>query len=246
MVHSDLHAFNILVEPKPEVSLLEYFGPDGSFAICDWEMAMVGPIGRDMGLLYAVPIACSVTHAINGHMHISDDIIDFLDVLWEAYANELQISGGKDEEFIRKTYQNTIAWCGWFLFLAYYILKCQVAFLPLEDNSNELATLIESTGVIGLQCLQWGYMPNEDISVIELRAKLMSLLEEEIRRHGTKKPASVRSSMLRSSLLRASGRRVSDGPLHFSSLTSRKGLSSSFRLSLELLNTSGIPGEILE
>lgn len=128
----------------------------------------------------------------------------------------------------------------------YGILHIEMSSGVFAFTSNDLATLIESTGAIGLQCFHWGYMPNEYISVIELRTKFIFLLEEEIRRHGTKKPASVRSSMLCLSLLRASGRRVSDGPLHFSSLTSHRGLSSSFRLSLELLNTSGIPGEILE
>uniref|UniRef100_A0A7S2XJV9 Aminoglycoside phosphotransferase domain-containing protein n=1 Tax=Attheya septentrionalis TaxID=420275 RepID=A0A7S2XJV9_9STRA len=244
LIHSDLHAFNILVEPKPEVSLLEHFGPTGSFAVCDWEMAMVGPIGRDIGLLYTVPIACSVTHAINGHAHISLDMLDYLDVVWEAYANELQTSGEKDEEFIRKAYQNTIAWCGWFLYIAYYTLKCQVAFLPLE-NSKDVDTLVESAGVIGLQCLQWGYMPTEDLSVVELRAKLRALMEDEIRR--TKKPASIRRR--RSSMLRASGRRVSDGALHFSSTKSRRESSSSFHLSLnsqQFWNANGIPGEIIE
>jgi hypothetical protein len=165
--------------------------------------------------------------------------------VWEAYANELQTSGEKDEEFIRKTYQNTIAWCGWFLFLVYYILKSQVSFLPLE-NSKDVDTLLESTGVIGLQCLQWGYMPTENLSVVELRAKLRALIEYEIGR--TKKPASILRRR-RPSMLRASGRRVSDGALHFSSTKSRRESSSSFRLSLnsqQFWNANGIPGEVIE
>eukprot|EP00978_Attheya_sp_CCMP212_P012264 scaffold30482_cov53-Attheya_sp.AAC.2 len=225
LIHSDLHVFNILVEPKPDVSLLEHFGPDGSFAVCDWEMAMVGPIGRDIGLVYAVPIGCSLTHAINGHTHISLDILDYLDMVWEAYANELQTSGEKDEEFIRKAYQNAIAWCGWYLFLAYYIY--QMPFLPLEENSKEI---FESAGVIGLQCLQWGFMPTEDLSVVELKAKVRALIEDEFGR--IKKPASIRRR--RPSILRASGRRVSDGDLHFSSTKSRRESSSSLRLSLNI------------
>jgi len=48
-VHADLHPFNILVERKPNVLQLETFGEKGSFCICDWEMAMVGPLGLDTG-----------------------------------------------------------------------------------------------------------------------------------------------------------------------------------------------------
>ena len=39
--HGDSHVFNTLVEPKPSIEELEEFGPDGSFVLCDWEMAMV-------------------------------------------------------------------------------------------------------------------------------------------------------------------------------------------------------------
>jgi len=52
LVHSDSHAFNILVEAKPEVSTLERFGPNGDVILCDWEMVFAGPIGRDIGLAW--------------------------------------------------------------------------------------------------------------------------------------------------------------------------------------------------
>ena len=51
--HTDLHMFNVLVEKKPQLDLFsekdDIFGEEGSFAICDWEMCMSGPLGLDMG-----------------------------------------------------------------------------------------------------------------------------------------------------------------------------------------------------
>ena len=41
LIHGDSHVFNTLVEPKPSIEELEEFGPDGTFVLCDWEMAMV-------------------------------------------------------------------------------------------------------------------------------------------------------------------------------------------------------------
>lgn len=40
LIHGDSHVFNTLVEPKPSIEELEEFGPDGTFVLCDWEMAM--------------------------------------------------------------------------------------------------------------------------------------------------------------------------------------------------------------
>ena len=40
LVHSDAHAFNILVEAKPDVSTLERFGPNGNVVLCDCEYSV--------------------------------------------------------------------------------------------------------------------------------------------------------------------------------------------------------------
>ena len=40
LIHSDCHAFNILVEAKPSIEELEAFGKNGTMVLCDWEMAM--------------------------------------------------------------------------------------------------------------------------------------------------------------------------------------------------------------
>jgi aminoglycoside phosphotransferase (APT) family kinase protein len=38
LIHSDSHAFNIIVEAKPSIEELENFGPNGNFVLVDWEM----------------------------------------------------------------------------------------------------------------------------------------------------------------------------------------------------------------
>jgi hypothetical protein len=51
--HADLHMFNIMVEKKPQIDFFserdDIFGANGTFCICDWEMAMRGPLGLDNG-----------------------------------------------------------------------------------------------------------------------------------------------------------------------------------------------------
>ena len=39
LIHSDCHAFNILVEAKPSIEKLEHYA-GGTMVLCDWEMAM--------------------------------------------------------------------------------------------------------------------------------------------------------------------------------------------------------------
>ena len=39
LIHSDCHAFNILVEAKPSIEKLEQYA-GGTMVLCDWEMAM--------------------------------------------------------------------------------------------------------------------------------------------------------------------------------------------------------------
>ena len=213
LLHSDLHAFNILVEKKP--SAIEQFGNEGSFAICDFEMSMAGPIGRDIGIFHAFPAACAIAHAINGHHDVALRLLDFLEDVWEHYAAALVSEGGKSEQFLLKTYRNVLAWAGWFLILGFYILGCQVEFFPLDQsNQDEQKQFMDSVAVLGIKLLRWGFGEFEpDLSLPELRAKFRHALEEEIQFASDTKRSKRREK--RSSVLRLSGRRVSDTALHF-------------------------------
>lgn len=67
LCHGDPNVFNILVEPKPAIETLEHFGPRGDMVIVDFEMAFVGPHGKDTGWFIAFPIAAILSHSAHGH-----------------------------------------------------------------------------------------------------------------------------------------------------------------------------------
>lgn len=58
-IHADLHAFNCLVEAKPSVLEEDAFGEQGLVIVCDWEMAMKGPLGLDTGCVNTLFTFCS-------------------------------------------------------------------------------------------------------------------------------------------------------------------------------------------
>jgi hypothetical protein len=218
LVHGDAHPFNILVEPKPSIEELEKFGKEGSFVLCDWENAQMGPIGRDMGLLAAWPFACAFAHAVQGHGLVAHHIVGCMYSFWESYAAGLAEKGGKDEEFLKETYRDSLGWTGFSLVFIIHMLRLNCENLPLEGvpefEQNKAYGSISYTGV---KCLQWGFTDfDKDLSLDELNTKFMDMVAGEIY-------SLVEVSMLnkrrrgntrRSSMLRESGKRVSDGYLH--------------------------------
>jgi len=218
LIHSDSHVFNILVERKPDINTLEQFGPVGKYVLCDWEMSMAGPLGRDIGLTHAFPIACIIAHAFNGHTGVSYCILDVLELLWSEYASALKAEGQKDEDCLRKTYRACIGWIGHFLYGVYYELGVHLEFLPLEDNVISAESVKESLGYLGLQFMRIGFGEYEvDASLDSLRSMFRAAIEEEVEHKlAVTKPRRNR----RSSMLRVSGRRVSDAAL-FASFTSK-------------------------
>lgn len=218
LVHGDAHPFNILVEPKPSIEELEKFGKQGSFVLCDWENAQMGPIGRDMGLLSAWPFACAFAHAVQGNGKVAHHLVGCMYSFWESYAAALVAKGGKDEEFLKETYRDSLGWTGFSLVFIVHMLRLNCENLPLEGvpefEQNKAYGSISYTGV---KCLQWGFTDfDKDLSLDELNSKFMDTVAGEI-------CSLVEVSMLnkrrrgntrRSSMLRESGKRVSDGYLH--------------------------------
>jgi hypothetical protein len=218
LVHGDAHPFNILVEPKPSIEELEKFGKQGSFVLCDWENSQMGPIGRDMGLLAAWPFACAFAHAVQGHGQVAHHLVGCMYSFWESYAAALVDKGGKDEEFLKETYRDSLGWTGFSLVFIIHMLRLNCENLPLEGvpafEQNKAYGSISYTGV---KCLQWGFTDfDKDLSLDELNLKFMDMVAGEIY-------SLVEVSMLnkrrrgntrRSSMLRESGKRVSDGYLH--------------------------------
>jgi len=214
--HSDSHVFNILVEKKPDISTLEHFGPNGSYALCDWEMAMSCSLGRDIGLLYAYPIACIMAHAINGNNQFSIYILNCLDVLWTEYASALIQIGEKTEMDLKNAYHTVLGQADIFLLFVYYFRGLQMEYLPLEGDTT-LKSVRESLGYIGLFCLNLVFSQEySDVNIDVLQEKFNTFVRDEI---GRKLPIRPSRPSMRSSLLRTSGRRVSDAAVFASIFT---------------------------
>ena len=163
-----------------------------------------------------------MAHAISGHAYTVDDaFLGIIEKLWEEYAAVMADKGGKDEEFLLKSYRNCIAWAGWFCFLAHYVLKVQVEFLPIDDAASEedKAALDNAIGVVGLKLLHLGYIDDEDdgedLTIEDYREIFRGILLREIE-DLDELAATKRKRAMRMSVLRNTSRRVSDAALHFS------------------------------
>jgi hypothetical protein len=211
--------FNILVESKPSIQELELFGPNGTMVLCDWEMAMAGPMGRDVGLALSFPIACYVAHALNGE--VVESIPEYITTLVDCYLENMDETGASCLDKV-SLYRYIIGWSGWFQFLALHRAKCQDTY-PLRDNQCNKEYIQDAMGVLGMKMMQFA-MDDEQIpntSTIE-EAKVMfeEMLEEEVSRaykifaDERRKSRHVMKPR-KSSFLRAANRRVSDAMLNF-------------------------------
>ena len=218
LVHSDSHVFNLLVEAKPSIEELEQFGPDGTLILCDWEMAFAGPIGRDIGLPQAFPIACMVSHALNGHLDAVSNIEQYLDTLWKEYASTLIEKTGKSPTEMAQIHRNIVGWCGFFMYFLFYVLGHN-EFFPLT-LSTERDRVTDAMGVLGLKLIRFGFDSEYEPDLAttdELQAHYKTLVKGEVDRAyeiNCKSQRRIRSR--RSSTLRASGRRYSDAGIHLS------------------------------
>ena len=220
LIHSDSHSFNTLVEASADNS--QEFGPDGALVLVDWEMAMVGPIGRDAGLALSWPVSCLLAHSLLGDENAKANISEAMDILWDEYAGVLR-SKGKDEEFLRMTYRNSIAWLGWFVFFVHYSNRAQTEFLPVEYVSEaDQSELFQSIGVASLKLFDLGFSTQgyyDDLTLDELREEMKLILAEEsdfldlIAKFKTRNPGESHCmSKLRLSAI--DGRRVSDAKIY--------------------------------
>jgi len=212
--HSDTQCFNLLVERKPSVDKLKAFGDNGDLAICDWEMAMAGPHGRDAGIFQSWPIACALTHAAHGHKDAAYDLLDCCIEFWDEYAKIFVEQGRKDEEFMNKTFRSSMGWNAKYTFIAFYLLGLLSDNLPTADLSEEMAIRGKgSLGLTGLEFMEYAFGNKEpDLTLDELRSHYRDIVVREI--EGLLEAASkYKIRPRRASVLRATGRRVSDALL---------------------------------
>ena len=243
-VHADTHAFNILVEPRPTKSketTTSRFGPNGTVIVCDWEMAMAGPVGQDPGKVMGWPLVCALSHAIQGHYQEAYGMLNSLEQFWEHYANVLVVEGGKDEEFVLRAYKSTLGWAGFFALIVIYLLNLHADLLPLDGiPESEVKLVMGKIGATGLRLMQYGFGENdESIDLIELKGLFRSTVVREI--ISLLDTAGDRvGSVSGAERLRASGRRISDA-----SVMEEAAMSASRRRSSVLRSSAGRKPSVL-
>jgi len=218
-VHGDCHAFNMLVEGDG-LALDNENGRSSDVAFIDWEFSHCGPIGKDIGFLNGFPIACAFAHALNGDKTSSESILEFVDTVWETYAESILLDG-KDLS-LEDVYRQVM---GWFavLIMAYGGIGLHMEYLPIEeDRTEDLARIKESLGFLSLECYEMGFLGlPEDATIEELRKRFRDAVQTELDLLApTEEPRTISFSdglgeRRRSSLLRTTGRRVSDAHSYF-------------------------------
>jgi hypothetical protein len=211
LCHNDFHQFNLLVENKPSIQELEKFGPKGSLYICDWEMTIAGPKGKDVGIFHAWPLACALCHAVQGHKSEAYHLVDCVIQFWDDYVKVLVEKGGKDEAYFANTFRQALGSCSSFMLGVFYMLGLMTENLPLEGvPADEAGKAKSAIGLIGLKFARIQYMGDmADLNLEELRAWFKEAITAQIESL-LMIPAGRRSAPRRGSVLRKTGRRISD------------------------------------
>jgi len=209
-VHGDLQPFNILVAGNAMFNEDEF--SVGDVAFVDWEFSHCGPIGKDIGFAQCFPMACALAHACHGDESSSKSILEFFDTLWETYSGSINLDG-KDLSLV-DVYRQVAVYTGMMMNL-YSVLAFHMEYVPVEEgNTDELAKIKESLGVLSLDYFEVGCLgAQEGATVEELRKRFKDAIQKELDHLAPAETA--KSSRRRSSLLRTTGRRVSDAHSYF-------------------------------
>ncbi|KAL3905110.1 MAG: hypothetical protein SGILL_009810 [Bacillariaceae sp.] len=212
LCHGDPNVFNILVEPKPAIETLEHFGPNGNMVMVDFEMAFVGPHGKDTGWFLGFPVSAILAHAAHGHREqVANKLFGQVEAFLESFEDILRYHG-KDEEFIHKTYVGSLQWVA-IMHIFYYYMRFHMNHLPLDDvPQDDQAKVFGSIGYVGLkmgELLLSGDGRLETMSRSEIKAFFNKTISDEILELSTA-TAKRRSRPPRLSVLRTSGTRISD------------------------------------
>jgi hypothetical protein len=209
-IHGDFSPFNFLVESTAKS--LENESRSTDIAIVDWEFSCTGPIGKDIGWSQTFPIACALAHSVNGDSISTNEIILYMDTLWEKYSASIDLDGKNLS--LTDLYRRVVGYCGTFA-TAYAHLGVHMDHLPIdEDASDDLDRVIDSLGVVALEGIEMGFLnAAEGASLEELRERFKSTLQKEL---DFLSPVEKRRPSRRKSSLRSSGRRVSDAHSYFS------------------------------
>ena len=209
--HNDSHQFNILISGLPQDDDDNTTAKDNGFVICDWEMAICGPVGRDAGLTMPFPIACAMCHAIQGRREEAFEIVGLTIQFWDTYSQVLQ-EGGNDEAYLRKAFLSALGVCGFYLFGVFYLLGIFAEFLPLEGAPHHhRKKAISAFAKVGLELLWVAYGgKGEGMDYASVRDHYKQLVTEHIEICLPVQESGNKPVPRRQSILRTAQRRVSD------------------------------------
>ena len=157
LIHNDTICVNLLVERRRDNNGTQHeFGTKGSIHICDWEMAVAGPRGADLGKVICFPIACAICHAMNGNRAKAYHILETIEQFWDCYEEaSLQHDPTTD---MTKLYKQMLGWSTFMLYNVFYQLNIFHDVMPLDQVSAELDTQAKGTyAKIGLELMQVVY-----------------------------------------------------------------------------------------
>lgn len=224
LLHGDAHVFNCLVEAKPDIKNLDMFGKEGSFILCDWELARPGRKGHDIGLMMSFPIMCSYFHAIRGHTEKAIDIIDCMKELWDHYERFLDEKGNANETYITDAFQGAVSKCGSFTLLAFYVFGCFTEYIDKQGLSQmQINKVMGRVGITALKFMELGFGMDDTSTDVpppldELRHTFYDITTQNIQILSEVAKTHRRNLSRRSSLLRASGKRVSDASIRMETI----------------------------
>ena len=133
LCHNDCHQFNILVKRRREPAVAYAMQQcdsscskdnkdNGEFIICDWEMSMMGPVGRDAGLFQAWPIACAMAHAVKGRQDLALRLLQCNIEFFNTYAQILIEKEKKTDAHLQRIFREGLGAAGTHLFYVFYML----------------------------------------------------------------------------------------------------------------------------
>lgn len=171
-------------------------------------MCYAGPIGRDLGIMAAFPLACALSHAISGHPDASYDVTNFVEIFWSTYVAARAKTEGPTRAC--EMYRNALGWTG--VFLSFYVLAdIHLEFLPLSTTSRDFEIVKDSLGILTLNLLRLGFSECTTGSTLpELKAEFAAAVDEQVMFVQQTEQGRRPSRTRRSSRLRESGVRVSD------------------------------------
>jgi len=225
VIHNDCNLFNVLVaveennmngdqdtgdhgktdysvDEKKNEDITTSLGMDNLARISrlvlpSWKMARLGPIGRDLGLPIAWPIACLLWHASQGRDYMVAEIWDFVQAFWEEYS-EARWAGARTnmrgatlpaatskqyDHLDPRIFRSMIAWCGWYLYVKIYqqLEHLELFLFTGPDAMTSRFNVLESIGVVGLKYMHLGFSGAEtDLSLEKLKMRFaVTILEEQ-------------------------------------------------------------------